>query len=157
MKVYDDESVDAFLTRRFGPKIARQFGSALVHGVYATDSRLLSVRAAFPSLWDAEDRGRGSVISGILRAKKSDPATEETFETGELMQAMDKVSVFSFKDGMQTLPDTLSERLRHAPNVDIRLSTTVAALQATQQGIEVFVTSRLSSSSYAQSWNLILI
>jgi len=33
---------------RFGETFARGFGSVLVHGIYATDSRKLSVRAAFP-------------------------------------------------------------------------------------------------------------
>jgi hypothetical protein len=38
-----DESVDAFFTRRFGATFARTLGSALVHGIYAADSRELSV------------------------------------------------------------------------------------------------------------------
>lgn len=138
MKVYDDESVDAFLTRRFGAKIARQFGSALVHGVYAADSRLLSVRSTFPSLWDAEDRGTGSVISGILRTKKN-ATEEETFDTGDLMPTMAKVSVFSFKDGMKVLPGSLLDRLQKSPNVDVRLSTKITALSPRERGIEVLV------------------
>jgi protoporphyrinogen/coproporphyrinogen III oxidase len=33
-----DESVDSFFSRRFGDAFAHTLGSALVHGIYATDS-----------------------------------------------------------------------------------------------------------------------
>ena len=45
-----DESVDEFLTRHFGIDFAQLFGSALIHGIYAADTRMLSVRATFPVL-----------------------------------------------------------------------------------------------------------
>lgn len=60
------ESVDSFLTRQFGETFARRFGSASVHGMYATDFRKLSVRAAFPTIWDVEERGRGSITREIV-------------------------------------------------------------------------------------------
>jgi oxygen-dependent protoporphyrinogen oxidase len=47
-----DEGVDLFLTRRVDETFAPGFGSALVYGIYATESRKLSVWAAFPSIWD---------------------------------------------------------------------------------------------------------
>lgn len=65
-RVIQDESLDSFLSRRFSPEFARTFGSALVHGIYAADSRKLSVRAAFPGVWKAEERGNGSVLWGML-------------------------------------------------------------------------------------------
>ena len=63
----DDESVSSPLARRFGHKFERIFGSALIHGVYAADARALSVRATFPTLLEAEERGRGSIVRGMLR------------------------------------------------------------------------------------------
>ncbi|KAG8835351.1 oxygen-dependent protoporphyrinogen oxidase [Serendipita sp. 399] len=120
MKVYNDESVDSFLTRRFGEKIARIFGSAVVHGIHAADSRRLSLRASFPSLWEAEDRGRGSVIAGIMRQTK--PETGGTFETGDMLNFMSDVSVFSFRDGLSVIPDAIARRLSTS---SIRLSTKV--------------------------------
>jgi len=38
----------------------------MVHGIYAADSRNLSVRSAFPFLWEAEKR-RGSVVGALFR------------------------------------------------------------------------------------------
>lgn len=97
----EDESVDEFLSRRFGSEFARVFGSALVHGIYAADSRKLSLRAAFPSLWNAEDRGRGSIVTGLLRAPPSED--DLSYDLGELQDKMRDVSVYSFKDGIGTL------------------------------------------------------
>jgi len=50
-----DESVDSFLSRRFGDTFALEFGSA---GSWSLCRRFpqLSVKAAFPSLWHAEER-----------------------------------------------------------------------------------------------------
>ncbi|EIM88904.1 FAD/NAD-P-binding domain-containing protein [Stereum hirsutum FP-91666 SS1] len=62
-----DETFHSFLSRRFGDAFATKFGSALVHGIYATDSRRLSVQAAFPSLWKLEEKGKGRVALGVTR------------------------------------------------------------------------------------------
>ena len=134
MKVYDDESVDAFLTRRFGPKVARIFGSALVHGIYAADSRRLSVRAAFPSLWEAEDRGKGSVITGIVRTPK--PANNDDLDIGNLSAVMSNASVFSFQNGLSTISTSLSQTLSSS-NVSLSLNNKVIELQAQEVGIKV--------------------
>jgi oxygen-dependent protoporphyrinogen oxidase len=37
-------------------------GSALSHGIYAVDARLLSVRAAFPKLWELEEKRRVDIV-----------------------------------------------------------------------------------------------
>ncbi|EPQ52278.1 Protoporphyrinogen oxidase [Gloeophyllum trabeum ATCC 11539] len=112
----EDESVDAFLSRRFGRELARVMGSALVHGIYAADSRVLSVRAAFPALWDAETQGRGSVVLGMLRRKQGE-GEQETYETGEVEETMKGVSVYTFIEGMETLVHALLGALRQRENV----------------------------------------
>lgn len=61
----DDDAVAPFFTRRFGPEIARYLAGPFVSGVYAGDPSTLSVRSAFPALWEAERRGKG-VIRGML-------------------------------------------------------------------------------------------
>ena len=60
-----DESVDAFFARRFGKPLARNMISAMIHGIYAGDTRRLSVRALFPGVWEAE-REWGSVIRAVV-------------------------------------------------------------------------------------------
>jgi len=131
-----DESVDAFLTRRFGESFARVFGSALVHGIYAADSRELSVRAAFPSLWDAETKGNGSVLLGMF--KGGGTKDEGAYELGDMVDRMKGVSVLSFKEGIEALPRALERHLATKENVEILKGTAVSSLRMTQdEEIEV--------------------
>lgn len=70
--------MDVFLTRHFGTDFAQTFGSALVHGIYAADSRLLSTRAAFEVLYRLERwSGNDSVVRGALAALMSSIQKEE--------------------------------------------------------------------------------
>jgi oxygen-dependent protoporphyrinogen oxidase len=130
-----DESVDSFFTRRFGATFARTFGSALVHGIYAADSRKLSVRAAFPAILDAEQRGMGSLVRGMLFTSKK--KAEESYELGKVEEMMQGVSVYSFRDGMETLTRALETTLRAAPNVHILPGTQISSLALSKNhGIE---------------------
>jgi oxygen-dependent protoporphyrinogen oxidase len=62
----EDESVHDFFARRFGADAATYGASPMVSGVYAGDAKSLSVRSAFPHLWEAEGRS-GSVILDFIR------------------------------------------------------------------------------------------
>ncbi|ESK88544.1 protoporphyrinogen oxidase [Moniliophthora roreri MCA 2997] len=125
-----DESLDSFMSRRFGDMFSRTFGSALVHGIYAADSRNLSVRAAFPSLWDAEERGWGSVVRGFLVPKKYKPSQADSdFELGDILQLMNGVSVFTFQDGISTITNGLVDHLKQKPNVKLFTNTGAERLE----------------------------
>ncbi|HKC24237.1 MAG TPA: protoporphyrinogen oxidase [Thermoanaerobaculia bacterium] len=65
----DDESVESFVRRRFGPEAARYAAGPIVSGVYAGDPASLSIRSAFPRLWEAEGRS-GSVVRDFWRHRK---------------------------------------------------------------------------------------
>lgn len=121
-----DESLDSFMTRRFGEPFARTFGSALVHGIYAADSRVLSVRSAFPSLWDAEESGWGSVARGFMRPAKAEGRND--YELGDTLGVMEDVSVYSFLDGMETLTGALTKYLRQKSNIRILQDTSMISL-----------------------------
>lgn len=125
----EDESVDAFFARRFGPDFARIFASALVHGIYATDSRKLSLRAAYPMLWHAEAYGGGSVVWGALKPKPKRPADNTSYQLGDsLPRLMKNAAVYSFKDGLSTLPNALVEDLRSRGNVEIRTGDPISSI-----------------------------
>jgi oxygen-dependent protoporphyrinogen oxidase len=66
----EDESVREFFLRRFGEEAATYGAGPMVSGVYAGDPAKLSVRSAFPHLWEAESRS-GSVIRDFLRGSGS--------------------------------------------------------------------------------------
>ncbi|KAJ7126568.1 hypothetical protein C8R43DRAFT_1134892 [Mycena crocata] len=132
-----DESLDSFMCRRGHPMTARVLGSALVHGIYAADSRLLSVRAAFPKLWELEEKGNGRILWGLLTRSRRDKLAErqkaeeerKRYEMGDVMKLMDGVSVFSFRNGMGTLADALSQSIRKNPNIRIINDAEITAVR----------------------------
>ncbi len=98
-----DESVDAFARRRVGAEVAETLVDAFVTGIHAGDPQLLSARATFPRVV-AFERKHGSVTRGFrhdrrLRAADGRPSGR----------------MWSFPEGLQTLPQTLRDKLRRAP------------------------------------------
>ncbi|OSD05137.1 Protoporphyrinogen oxidase [Trametes coccinea BRFM310] len=132
----NDESVDAFLTRHFGSEFAQVFGSALIHGIYAADSRQLSIRAAFPAMCRLEENGKGSIVRGAISDMLSLTDTSEglTYHVGDVAQLMKGVSVYSFRDGMQTLTDAMTNYLKQQQNVVIVKGDGAAALAKSTTG-----------------------
>ncbi|WVQ94921.1 protoporphyrinogen oxidase [Kwoniella sp. CBS 9459] len=126
-----DESVDSFFRRRFGDKIATNLASAMVHGIYATSSSRLSVRAAFPILWDAEVK-YGSVLIGMLRGVKTpeEKALEkkEWDELGELGVKRKDWSLYGLRGGLGSLTNRLLEHVRKG-KVDVRLGQAATAME----------------------------
>lgn len=109
-----DESVDAFARRRAGAEVAEVFADALVTGIHAGDPALLSIRAAFPRVAGLE-RDYGSVIKGIGQSAKQRRA--EAKVRGEPYQRPGRM--WSFRDGLRVLVETLRDRLRRPPVVGV--------------------------------------
>ncbi len=89
----DDESVFAFMERRFGPEVAERLVAPALLGISGGDAATTSLAAIFPRLREIE-REHGSVIRGMMKGPRRSS------------------SLCSFADGgMQTLTDRLAERL----------------------------------------------
>lgn len=100
-----DESIAAFTRRRFGAEMLDYVMDPLVGGLYAGDPRSLSVDAVFPRLKEFERR-YGSVIKGLLRARRR--------RGSALAMHPANRALFSFHQGMETLPQALARALgRH--------------------------------------------
>lgn len=138
-----DESVDSYFRRRFGPRVADSVASAMVHGIYACDSRHLSLRSAFPYLYNAE-RARGSIVMAlILGLPKSDAEKVEVQEDEARWQVLGGwgkelkgKSVWGLRGGLGTLKTALESSLRDR-GVDVRLGEAVKGLALTSEGVEV--------------------
>jgi oxygen-dependent protoporphyrinogen oxidase len=127
----EDESVHSFLTRRFGAEFARVFGSSLVHGIYAADSRRISVRAAFGTLWQMEGIGRGSVVRGFgnkLLGRGRKEGKRGGYNFGEVVERLEGAAVFSFTNGIETITRTLEHSLRLQSGLQLRLGAGVTAV-----------------------------
>jgi oxygen-dependent protoporphyrinogen oxidase len=105
-----DESVDAFARRRTNAEVARTLVDAFVTGIHAGDPALLSVRAAFPRLADFE-RQHGSITRGLAVAARK--RRTEAAARGEAPPGSPRM--WSFREGMGLLIDSLRQRLHRPP------------------------------------------
>lgn len=103
----EDESILDFATRRFNKEVAHRLFDPLVAGIFAGEIDQLSIRACFPTL-DRWEREEGSILKGMVhsRSKKG------------------RRGLFSFRDGMETLPRALQGAL----NCPIHLNTEVSQI-----------------------------
>src|SRR5512134_2373278 len=98
-----EESVAVFVRRRLGTEFLEYAIEPFVAGVYAGGPERLSVQAAFPRLHALEQRYRSLIRGQILGARERARQRE---------RAKNTASSFSFRDGMQMLPDALARGLR---------------------------------------------
>ena len=104
-----DESIAAFVRRRFGSEAVTYIAEPLLAGIHAGDVERLSMRALFPRLVEAEARS-GSVIRA-LRHRRTPPANDGMFR--------------SFPGGIAELVDALARAL---PDGALRLECHVTNL-----------------------------
>ena len=93
-----DESVASFVRRKFSAQLLDRLVGPLVSGIYAGDPERLSIRSAFPQLYEAE-KVAGSILRGMLRLAKTrkSPRGRPTLQT--------------FREGNQTLASAISRKL----------------------------------------------
>lgn len=94
----EDESIATFVRRKFDEELLDRLVAPLVSGIYAGDPERISLRAAFPQLYEAE-KSAGSVIRGMMRAAKSRKGPRE------------RPSLLSFRGGNETLVRALAEKI----------------------------------------------
>lgn len=92
-----DESIAAFVRRKFSDQLLDRLVAPFVSGIYAGDPERISLRAAFPQLHEAE-KSAGSVIRGMTRAAKSRKGPRE------------RSTLLSFRRGNETLVRALAEK-----------------------------------------------
>uniref|UniRef100_A0A452VHP4 Protoporphyrinogen oxidase n=1 Tax=Ursus maritimus TaxID=29073 RepID=A0A452VHP4_URSMA len=102
-----DETVHSFAQRRLGPEVASLAMDSLCRGVFAGNSRELSIRSCFPSLFQAEQTHR-SVLLGLLLGAGQSPQPDSAL----IRQARaERWSQWSLRGGLETLPQALNTHL----------------------------------------------
>jgi len=114
-----DESILAYLDRRFGPGMGKMAGTLMAHGVFAGDPARLSMRGAFPRIVAWEDAA-GSLIRGGIAKKKDRPKDEPRV----------RKTVHVAPDGMAGLADDLAAYLGDA----VHTGHAAAAVEETPDG-----------------------
>lgn len=103
-----DESVFDFAARRIGREAAEVLVDAMVTGVYAGDSRSLSLRSTFPRMHELETRHGGLFKAMLAMRRERRRRGDKSASGGPVGPAG---TLHSFAGGMQTIVDTLVGRL----------------------------------------------
>jgi protoporphyrinogen/coproporphyrinogen III oxidase len=118
-----DESVAAFVRRKFSAELLDRLVGPFVSGVYAGDPERLSLRSAFPMLHDAEKQ-KGSVVRGMMAKSGERPRQRPTLQ--------------SFRDGTVVLVRAIASGLGDR----LQLSTRVTRVELDPAGTSFQVTIR---------------
>lgn len=96
------QSIAEFVTRRLGKEFLDYAINPFVAGVYAGKPEDLSVKSAFPKLYALEEKYGGLIIGTIKSIRERKKRAEVSKQSAKMI---------SFKDGMQKLPEAISEAL----------------------------------------------
>ena len=134
----EDESVGAFITRRFGKPVAENLVSGFLHGIYAGNLYKLSARTLFPQLWHLETMDTGIVgslfdnmwnrrslvsyeqLNFLVQMLQYNPPEEQL---AHVLRLLTDTSVYTFRRGLSQLVTRLESALRDSPNVTIKTET----------------------------------
>ena len=121
----EDESLAQFVTRRLGREALERMAQPMVGGIYTADPQYLSMQATMPQFVEMEQQ-HGSLIRAMLSRQRRTAAPAQG-------TSGPRYGLFvSFRQGMQTLVDTIVEHLSAATihlRTDVRLRTPVRCLQ----------------------------
>ena len=96
----EDESLEGFIRRRLGKEAFTRIAQPMIGGIYTADGKDLSLKATMPQFLEMEKKHRSIIKALVARKKESQGGASGT--------SGPRYSLFlSFKDGMQTLTDTL--------------------------------------------------
>ena len=118
----DDESLGAFVRRRFGSEALERVAQPLIGGIYASDPTKLSLAATMPRFKEMERQQR-SVILAMWSDQRRRARNREAGSGA-------RWSLFvTLAGGMQELVDTLAKRL---PESTLRLNAPVTRLSCAE-------------------------
>lgn len=125
-----EETIAEFFNRRFGMRFSERVIDPMVRGIFGGNINELSMNACFPKIlqWEKE---YGSILRSFIENRRK------------------KQRIISFKEGMETLPRRLYEKL--LSQVDIRLGQRARAIHygkhiAIQTSTETIMADRLIST-----------
>lgn len=103
----EDETVAEFGTRRLGPNFTKYFLDPMISGIFAGDVKELSLRAAFPRMYELEQT-HGSLFKAAWRLSLEKRRLKTSSAAGTASSG--KSVLYSFKGGMGHLIETLQQR-----------------------------------------------
>jgi oxygen-dependent protoporphyrinogen oxidase len=114
-----DESLAAFLRRRFGTQAFERVLEPLMAGIYAGDAEHMSLRATFPRFYELEQQ-HGSIVRGMMASKKAAVSATDNHPR--------RTMFISLKNGLGDLITALTQQLTKQ-GVELRSGYRVDALR----------------------------
>lgn len=107
-----DVSIADFVRHRLGEEFLNNAIDPFISGIYAGDPEKLSVKSALPRLYALEEKYGGLIKGAIAGARERKKNPEKSKQSAQQ---------FSFKEGMQTLPNALADRMKASVEYNCRV------------------------------------
>lgn len=107
----DEETLAAFVERKFGPDVLDYLVDPIVSTVFFGDARKMGMESAFPALvaWERES---GSLVRGALRSWRKKRASQKRASSSPNIRVTDALpSLGSFRSGIAALPERIAATL----------------------------------------------
>jgi protoporphyrinogen/coproporphyrinogen III oxidase len=118
------QSISQFVERRLGREFLDYAINPFVAGVYAGNPDELSVKSAFPKLYELEEKYGGLIVGTIKSIRERKRRPEKSKQSAKM---------FSFKSGMNIFPKTISDSLKEK----VFFQTEVASVEKLDGGYRV--------------------
>lgn len=126
---FDDESLAAFVRRRFGREALERMAQPMVGGIYTADPEVLSLRATMPRFLEMERRHRSLILAMWRNARRTEAEARHVRGASGARYSL----FLSFDEGVQVLTRAVASRL---PEGAVRLNTRVESLAPRPTGSE---------------------
>ncbi|XP_018318471.1 protoporphyrinogen oxidase [Agrilus planipennis] len=135
----NDESIYSFVNRKFGIEVADYLISPLICGICAGDAKEISVRFLMDSLFEKDQRHGTMLQAFVIDGLSSFGKKGEDVPKSDLYQkaAKEKWSIFSFKDGIEVLPQGLERWLKKEQRCSIVLNKQCKQLELSKNAAKV--------------------
>lgn len=124
-----EETIDEFFSRRFSPEWAERLIDPLVTGIFAGNIQKLSMKSCFPFFYALEQE-YGGIIKGLLLNRKPSKS----------LQSFVRAPFFSFRRGLETLPQTLANQLQS----HIQLNSAVSKITKNAETLQIEIQNGVS-------------
>ncbi|GAB6024316.1 hypothetical protein CHUAL_009006 [Chamberlinius hualienensis] len=154
-KLCPDDNVYEFVERRFGEETAKYLADPICRGIFAGDSKNLSIKAFGKTFFEAEQEHR-SVILGLLRKNKERSAVGVDEDGDNLVCPLlkrainERWSLWSVRNGLQTMIDRLKEQLINV-GVEIISDSPVNQLRFNSNNVQVVTKNNTLECDYVIS------
>ncbi|XP_052790035.1 protoporphyrinogen oxidase-like [Mya arenaria] len=133
-----DETIYDFITRNMHSDLGTYAVDPMCRGIFAGDSRQLSLQSCLPVLKEAEKLGDGSLFRGIMK-KSKEPYVHSKECALFKRTRKERWATFSFKNGLQTLSDTVKDAVVSHPEVELCVNSPCESVSFSNGKAEVTV------------------